>query len=446
MPRDLSDLMESAVSHAPPEKHLAGDVTRAAERAQRRRTTWVAAGAAAAVAVVAGVTIGLTQHHPSQPEPAAPPVRMNQHQQLSDALPADLAQDFRELDYPVAFADGDFSTQTAVAIYTGLDPQGRVLVAGREAGGPGAQKQYRLVEGPAGPVESPTVPPITAFPLNKVTINDGWLTSFTDDDGILWQHTSLGVPGNLIDAQVTDLDGSHPVTVRRDISDIKADTPSGNASLVDLWPEGDRVWFSATTQQHPTQRSAGVPLVSLFSFDPAHPATVRPEAPRDVLAIDMFGHEAVWMTADKVFAEDLTTGDEHEVAIPLGQDCTLPAEQGFTFSDLNLLQTNGALLAVVEYCGKTQHILVTDLSGRLVTDLELGAGTFASGLGLGDRALTFYGVSKGSSHWYVDNLASGHLLALGHGRQTSSQLEATPAGPYVLWYDKAGGHVGELTD
>jgi hypothetical protein len=445
MPSNLTDLMERAVASAPPEPHLAHDITRLAQSRQRRRTTFVAAGAALAAVAVTGVVVGFTRGgRDSTPEPVAPPVRMNQHQHLSEAQPADQAQDFRGLDYPVASADGDVSTQTAVAIYTDLDAEGRLLVVGREAGGPTAPRQYRLVEGPAGPVESPTVPPITAFPLNKVTINDGWSTSFTDDQRILWRHTNFAVPGNLIDAQVTDLDGSHTVTVRRNLSDIKADTPSGGASLGDLWPEGERVWFSATTQQHATPKSEGVPRLSLFSFDPAHPANVRPEAARGVLAIDVSGHEAVWITADKAVAEDLTTRHQHDVPIPLGQGCTLPPEQAFTSNDLNLLQTNGALLAVVEYCGETQHILVSDLSGRLVTDLELGGGTSAYGLGLGDRALTFHGVSNGHSHWYVDNLASGHLLALGHGDQALSQQEATAAGPYVLWYDKAGGHVGEF--
>jgi hypothetical protein len=70
MPRNLTDLMESAVATAPPEPHLAADITRLAQRHQRRRTTFVAAGAALAVAVVAGALVGLAQNHSSTPEPA----------------------------------------------------------------------------------------------------------------------------------------------------------------------------------------------------------------------------------------------------------------------------------------------------------------------------------------------------------------------------------------
>ena len=71
MPRDLSQLMENAVSTPPHEPHLAGDITRLAQRHQRRRTTFVAAGAALVVVAVAGVTVGLSGHQPSTPEPAA---------------------------------------------------------------------------------------------------------------------------------------------------------------------------------------------------------------------------------------------------------------------------------------------------------------------------------------------------------------------------------------
>jgi len=54
MPRNLIDLMEAAVSAAPPEPHHASDITHLAERRQRRRTTFVA-GIAAGALIAAGV-------------------------------------------------------------------------------------------------------------------------------------------------------------------------------------------------------------------------------------------------------------------------------------------------------------------------------------------------------------------------------------------------------
>ena len=72
MPRNLTDLMEAAVSTAPPEPHQAADITRLAERRQRRRTTFVAGAAALAVVAVAGGAFGLTRGQGTTPEPAAP--------------------------------------------------------------------------------------------------------------------------------------------------------------------------------------------------------------------------------------------------------------------------------------------------------------------------------------------------------------------------------------
>ena len=56
MPRDLTDLMERATTLAPPEPHAAADITRLAERRQRRRTTNIAIGSVLAV-VVAGRSV-----------------------------------------------------------------------------------------------------------------------------------------------------------------------------------------------------------------------------------------------------------------------------------------------------------------------------------------------------------------------------------------------------
>ncbi len=67
MPRNLTDLMEAAVSTAPPEPHHAADITRLAERRQRRRTTGIAGLAALAVVAAGGLGYGLTHDHATTP-------------------------------------------------------------------------------------------------------------------------------------------------------------------------------------------------------------------------------------------------------------------------------------------------------------------------------------------------------------------------------------------
>jgi len=53
---------------------------------------------------------------------------------------------------------------------------------------------------------------------------------------------------------------------------------------------------------------------------------------------------------------------------------------------------------------------------------------------------------RGATRWYVDDLVTGRVLALGSGSIDGNSNDAVSAGPYVLWYDRAGGHVGQLTD
>src|SRR5690242_21495813 len=95
MSRNLTDLMEAAVSAAPPEPHHAADITQLAARRQLRRTAFVTAGAALAVVAVAGATIGLTQNHRSTPEPAAPVYLRNQTVDGSSAMPVNALPGYR---------------------------------------------------------------------------------------------------------------------------------------------------------------------------------------------------------------------------------------------------------------------------------------------------------------------------------------------------------------
>ena len=84
----------------------------------------------------------------------------------------------------------------------------------------------------------------------------------------------------------------------------------------------------------------------------------------------------VWVdaTGTQVFVEDLETGDQHQVPVPLDDGCRLPPVKSY-FQELEKqVQTNGSLVAVAEMCGHgadaSAHIVVSDLSGRLVTEVD----------------------------------------------------------------------------
>src|SRR5690348_9203475 len=127
MPRDLNQLMEQAVSSPPHEPHLAGDITRLAQRHQRRRTTFVAAAASLAVAVVAGVTVGLAHNRPTTPEPIAR-FKYDQTVDLSDAVPASSLPGYQPETYPVPSVQDLGTGNGEWATYREVDAQGRLIV------------------------------------------------------------------------------------------------------------------------------------------------------------------------------------------------------------------------------------------------------------------------------------------------------------------------------
>ncbi len=127
MPRNLTDLMESAVSAAPPENHHASDITRLAERRQRRRTTFVAGVAALALVAVAGGTFGLTRGHSTTPEPTAP-YKYGQELDVNDAVPVSSLPGFRMLPWTQPSLQPLSEASNRVPTYTGVDASGRLLV------------------------------------------------------------------------------------------------------------------------------------------------------------------------------------------------------------------------------------------------------------------------------------------------------------------------------
>jgi len=111
-----------------------------------------------------------------------------------------------------------------------------------------------------------------------------------------------------------------------------------------------------------------------------------------------------------------------------------------------VLTTNGHLVSLLEVCSRASHLLVTDLDGRLVTDISSLSPGILEQVRLSDNLLTFEGEGTDGSTPYVDDLATGQLIRLGAGSATRLTGAPRAAGRYVLWYDRQGGHVGELAD
>jgi len=262
-----------------------------------------------------------------------------------------------------------------------------------------------------------------------------WQLSFTPDDLLRWRARSDGD----VDERVTDLDGAHVESVTRTTADVP-----GGRGYRDVWLDGGRVYFSAVTREDFADIKNPRDWLSLFSYDPSDPATLRRETPRDALSIDVADGQAVWRDGTTVRAEDLASGDVRTVPIPVDAGCHLPAaRQLFGGAFPGSLSTNGELVSVVETCPESWHLVVTDLAGRLVADLSSSSGSDPVGqVHFSGDLITF--VSQ--SAVYVDDLARGELVRLGPLSRGKPELQFPQAtGHYVLWYDDHGGHVGEFS-
>jgi hypothetical protein len=246
--------------------------------------------------------------------------------------------------------------------------------------------------------------------------------------------------------KVSDLDGSDVRALKADVEGIPVHTLAGFGVVRQLWVEGDRVFFSVATKDNGTIKNP-VEWDSLFSIDIDRPGHITTEEPRKALQIDVSNGEAVWVdaTGTKIYAEDLSSGDTRVVPVPLADGCRIPPATSFFQGQLPLIRTNGALVALTEDCGSASRVVVTDLSGRLVTEVEPGPKGALYGMALGARTLTF-GSVNGPTRWYADDLTTGTLVALGRGNYQDVRDLPSTAGRYVLWYDSTGGHVGEFAD
>jgi hypothetical protein len=441
MPRDLTDLMERATSFAPPEPYDASDITRLAAHRQRRRTTSIAASVAVVMVVAGAIGYGTTRSGDLAPEPVGPP-HDRLHQSVTDAVSASSIAGFSTRDYGVPSVASNLGPVAPVGVgqYADVDAAGRLMVMEvTESGGstPSLTPTYELVEGPGKSptsVVSPGQPPDAPSGL--------WQPSFTGDGGLAWQQPNAAT----LDYLLTDAQGQHRITVSNDLSGISGRTPGGLHPVRSIWYEDGRVWFSAVTRQNAASALRPRQWVSLFSVDPTHPSVLRAEKPAHAVEIALGGGEAVWLEGGTVRAVDLGTGAESTVPVAMDPGCELPNPSLLVDGSFpGVVATNGRLVSLLEVCSGSSHLVVTDLDGRLVTDITSTSPGYLQQIRLSGDLLTFEGdASDGSIAPYVDDLATGQLVRLGTSRQ---QLVGAPRanGSYVLWYDSTGGHVGEFS-
>jgi hypothetical protein len=136
------------------------------------------------------------------------------------------------------------------------------------------------------------------------------------------------------------------------------------------------------------------------------------------------------------------------VAVPFGSGCRLvPNDDLADGATPDAIVTNGSVVALMEYCPdiRSTRELVTDLSGRLVTEFDPGKGSGIYMTVLSDQTIAFIVQGRGGdeSRTYLDDLGTAELVDL--GRQTPSFYNwPQVAGRYVMWYAGTAGHVGRL--
>ena len=430
MPRNLTDLMESAVSTAPPETHHASDITHLAERRQRRRTAFVAAGAALAVVAVAGATLGLTQHPPTRPQPADRFLH-GQTVDAASAVPASTLPGYRREPWTVPSVQDPGHDLAPVPTYHDVDADGRLIVVGYVGSYPRQSLRARLFDGPGqGPRPLQQPPPLSV----NGRIPVAWVPSFHDGQ-LLWT-ASGAITGGPATAgfHLTDLDGGHDVFVH---------TSYRQADVTAPWVSGDRVWFksydSATLKN-------GISY-SLYTAGFSGPAT---KVASDVATATVADGVVAWVTTDgRLVTESAEGGEQHTITIPFDAGCHLPSTatiQGATGEQY--LAVNRSVIALTEFCGtgKDQQLelLAFDLAGHPLVHVT---GLYAISPSLGPDSLVFQGLVPPGFREFETlryDLVTGTLARVGSVASKQMQAPRT-AGDRVLWYDDSGGHVAEFT-
>jgi len=423
MPRDLTDLMESATRAAPPETHPAADITRLAARRHRRRTTSIAVAASVAVIAAGTAGYGLTRGNGgSTPEPAAP-LKLDQNVDLSQVVPADSLPDYTLQPWTIRsvqrFPDG-----TRIPTYQAVDSAGRLLVVdapgGTQTQGPFRVRLYDAPGGAAQPLRAPTSSGKAGSGATT------WLPAFYGDDQLLW-HQATGGSGPPAELHVTDLRGGHdqvvPATFRVGGRTLVVDPANVTAGSM---------WMTSPVRTSTAGFSVYDVYRGTFSGDATKVGT-------GVSLLDVGSEAAGWVTTHgQVFVQSATGAPPEQVRVPLGQGCRVPPAA--------LLQGTGAFavgssaVALGERCGSggraTDVLLVFDLSGRPLARIT---GVTAFNLSFAGDALLF----QGNGIMLRYDLVTGTLAELGAPTGRGAQAPPRGAGSYVLWYDDRG-HVAKI--
>jgi hypothetical protein len=424
MPRDLTDLMESATRTAPPEPHAAADITRLAARRHRRRTTSLAAAACVAVIAAGAAGYGLTRgDSDTAPEPAAP-YKLDQTVDVSQVVSPSTLPGYTLQPWTIPsvqrLPDG-----SAIATYQAVDASGRLLVVdapdGTQQQGPFRARLYDTPGGAPLPLQAP------ASPGNAGSVPITWLPAFYGDDQLLW-HASTGPSPSPNGFHITDLQGGHDEFVPDTFQISNGEIQANPEDVTD-----GSVWMSLFVRSV-TKGAFNVSDVyrGTFSGDVTKVGT-------GVIALDVGPGMAGWVTTrDQVFVQAATGTAPERVRVPLDKGCRLPAAG--VLQSVGAFAVSSSAVAIDERCGSghraTDRLLAFDLSGRRLARIT---GVLAFNVSFAGHALLFQG--NGMILRY--DLATGTLAQLGTPTGRGPQALPQGAGSYVLWYDDRG-HVAKI--
>lgn len=426
MPSNLTDLMEQSVRTAPPEPHLAADITALAQRHQRRRTTGMAGLAALAVVVAGGLGYGLTRNHEVSPQPAER-FKLDQTVGVSQVVPASSLPGYALQPWTIPsvqrFGSG---TTPIIGTYHSIDSAGRLLVVDSPHGNPlQGPLRARLFDTPGGAAQ-PLQAPASSETTGGVT--NSWLPEFYGADHLLWRP-SAGLRGSQNGFHITDLQGGHdefvPATFRVGNAKIFA-----NADDV----TGRSMWIPVPVQSV----SKSGQTVSDDIYRATFSGTVTKVA-TGVSALDVGPGMAGWVnTHGQVFVQSDAGAAPRQVPVPLDPGCRmLPTSR---LQSPGFFAVTSSAVAISELCGSgeraTEPLLAFDLSGRLLARIT---GGLAFNLSFAGNTLLF----EANESLLRYDLVTGTLSRLNPPKPSRSLEQAQGAGSFVLWYAD-GGHVARI--
>jgi hypothetical protein len=415
MPRDLTDLMESATRSAPPEPYAAADITRLAARRHRRRTTSLAAAASVAVIAAGAAGYGLTRgDSDTAPEPAAP-YKLDQTVDVSQVVSPSTLPGYTLQPWTIPsvqrLPDG-----SAIPTYQAVDASGRLLVVdapdGTQVQGPFRARLYDSPSGGPQPLQAPA----------STGTSGNWLPAFYGDDQLLW-HAATGPTPSPNGFHVTDLQGGHDELVpdRFKIGNGSIQADPENVADGSMWMP---LFVRSVTK-------------GAFSISDVYRGTFSGDVTKvgtNAIVLDVGPGAAGWVTTrDQVFVQPATGTPPKQVRVPLDKGCRLPAAS--TLQIPGAFAVSSSAVAISVRCGAgdkaTDELLVFDLSGRRLVGIT---GVLGFNLSFAGDSLLFQG--NGLVLRY--DLLTGTLAGLGTPTGRGVQAPPQGAGSYVLWYDDQG--------